>query len=297
MSPPPPTSASQTLSSGSATARPSSTQSDEQPAARSAQIDPDLVMDAAEGNDDAFEQIAERLGGMIGHFARQPIPGLDLDDRRQEALLGLTIAIRTWAERGRDQGVPFEPWAWGVIANQMKRAFAAATRRKALVLIRALSANQSVGGDSNTQHLDQIPSRFPNPARAAEQREEIELAAAKLFDSSPPVARAAAPLLIMGMTRAEACEFLQSRNYKSHTGTLGEQAVRSSLHTATHTRSTGDRRKKRIRARHPDGNTETFSSLREAADAHGLAASTISAAANHGGKAGGCRWAYVNLQK
>ena len=298
MSPPPPTSALQTSTSGSPTASPSSRQFDEQPVARSAPIDEDLVMDAAAGDDDAFEQIAERLGGMVGHFARQSIPGLDADDRRQEALLGLTIAIRTWAERGRAQGFVFDAWCWGVIEKQMRQAFRAATRRKALVLIRALSAHQSIGGnDGGAFYLDNFASRYPDPARAAEQREQIELAAARLFDCSPPVARAAAPLLVMGMSQAEATEFLRSRDYQSHTGPLGEQAVKSSLHTATRSRITGDRRKKRIRARHPDGNTETFSSLREAADAHGLAASTISAAANHGGKAGGCRWAYVNLQK
>ena len=295
---PPPTSASQTLSNGSPTARPSSRRSEEPPPARSAPIDPDLVMDAAQGDNDAFEQIVERLGGMIRHFARKPVPGMDLDDRQQEALLGLTIAIRTWAERGRAQNVIFEAWAWGVIQHHMQRVYASATRNKALVIIRALSAHQHIGGDDGGAfYLDTFASRFPDPARAAEQREAIEIAAAKLFDHSPPVARAAAPLLVLGMSRAEATEFLQSRDYQSHTGTLGEQAVRSSLHTATRTRSTGDRRKKAIRARRPDGSTATYGSLREAADAHHLSPSTISAAANHGGTAGGCRWAYVNLEK
>src|SRR5688500_14317327 len=89
-----------------------------------------LAVRAARGGGVAFEELARRYRPLIGRATLDPPPGVDADDLRQEALLGL---LDTCFRFNRGKG-PFPALARRNVRQRVNRARYAARARKHLVL-------------------------------------------------------------------------------------------------------------------------------------------------------------------
>ena len=140
--------------------------------------DAELAARVVEGDGVAFAELARRYHWLIGWLASRPIPGLERDDQRQEALIGLLQACRDFdSARGR----------FGAIATVCVRSRVLTARQRARqnrhrVLTDALRLEHSARSDvDTTRTLAEILPAGPgaDPAIVVELRDELRVRLAR----------------------------------------------------------------------------------------------------------------------
>ncbi|MEX2209746.1 MAG: sigma-70 family RNA polymerase sigma factor [Patescibacteria group bacterium] len=110
-----------------------------------------LVTRALEGNEDAFEALAERMQASVDRLAHTYFaPGLSKDDIAQEARYGLLKAVRDYRRSGKAGFVTFAELA---MYRQVITAVKTATRDKHLPVNEARSFRQPVGTYSDGEEI------------------------------------------------------------------------------------------------------------------------------------------------
>src|ERR687895_1113659 len=104
-----------------------------------------LAERAGRGDDAAFAELARRYRGLLGTATRYHSTGLDPDDLRQAALIGLHFACRTFDP---GHGCRFAGWARRCVRQALCVALQRAYSRRQLVLTEALH-----DGDDETSQL------------------------------------------------------------------------------------------------------------------------------------------------
>lgn len=115
------------------------------PTARADRPDEALVACARAGDQGAWTQLVERYEPLIGALvARVSLPGAELDDARQEALVGLVGAVRCFEER---VGVPFGAFVTVCMRRQLVTALkrAGADKHRPISYAARLEASGAAG--------------------------------------------------------------------------------------------------------------------------------------------------------
>ena len=137
--------------------------------------DATLANRARDGDSDAFAELTRRYHGLIGHTTRQPAFGLELDDRQQEALLGLFEACHAYdPAKGR-----FGAIATVCVRRRVWNARLTARARKHRILTEAVGLDHPAGDDTTATIADRLPAfERDDPARICELRDELRQRAA-----------------------------------------------------------------------------------------------------------------------
>jgi RNA polymerase sigma factor (sigma-70 family) len=109
---------------------------------------------AGRGDEAAFAELVRRYRGLLGTAVRYRSAGLEPDDLRQAALIGLYFACRSYDP---DRGVRFAGWARRCVRQAIMNAIRWAHGRRQLVLTDALHDGD---GDDPTRQLEH---RLPAP--------------------------------------------------------------------------------------------------------------------------------------
>jgi RNA polymerase sigma factor (sigma-70 family) len=125
-----------------------------------------LAARAAEGDGFAFAELARRYRRLIWAAAHLPPPGLESEDLRQEALLGLLVTCQNYDPA---KGA-FAALARRNVRRRVSRACVAARARKHLVLSDAMR-----DGDDPMHHLAERAAapEGAEPGRVVELRDEL----------------------------------------------------------------------------------------------------------------------------
>lgn len=110
---------------------------------------------AGRGDEAAFVELARRYRGLLGTAVRYQSAGLDPDDLRQAALIGLYFACRSFDPA---HGCRFAGWAQRCVRQAILNALRWAGGRRQLVLTEALHDGEEV--------TRQLEHRVPAPAGA-----------------------------------------------------------------------------------------------------------------------------------
>lgn len=132
--------------------------------------DAELVLRARGGDELAFRRLASRHSDLIDVVvARYFLPGGDKDDLRQEALIGLSEAVRDWQpNRGRS----FRSFAMLCLEREVQAAVIAARRHKRAVLTEAKSLDQRLRSNDGESGL--VGSYLPAPEATTEPQALLE---------------------------------------------------------------------------------------------------------------------------
>lgn len=180
-----------------------------------------LAVKVAAGGSDgeqAFEELLHALQRRVETYAKAFVPGMEADDLRQELRLTIHHACRKWAVRPTES---FVAWANGCMAKRVLQLQRAAGRHKARVLLESVSLHRQVSDRDEADFAGRLIHPAPDPYRVVVRRELVEQAAGDLFDSSNPTARAASPLLLLGLNHSEASAVLRRVGYQTKTGPPG----------------------------------------------------------------------------
>ena len=117
------------------------------------------------------------------------LPGADVDDVRQEAMIGVWKALRDYRP---DAGTTLRSFVAICVRRQCISAVKTATRAKHEVLNRAVYADRPVAGEEDElTQLDMLVAPGADPARIVEDREQLaELLDVVAHDLSPLERRA-----------------------------------------------------------------------------------------------------------
>jgi transposase-like protein len=125
-----------------------------------------LARRAAAGDEAAFAELARRYRPLLGHASMRPPAGLDVEDLRQEALLGL---FDTCARHDPARG----PFAALARCNVRQRVIAASVRARTLKH-RMLTEAAHDGDDPKRWLIQRVPAPAgSDPARVVELRDEL----------------------------------------------------------------------------------------------------------------------------
>src|SRR3954447_13549059 len=132
--------------------------------------DPTLAARAANGDSDAYAELARRYAGLIRQATRHPAYGLTREELRQEALLGLFEACRAYEPGGRHR---FGGVATVRVRHRVTEARKIAGRLKHRLLTEALGIDHPARGQQARSFSEQLASDREDPARIVELREEL----------------------------------------------------------------------------------------------------------------------------
>jgi hypothetical protein len=139
--------------------------------------DAELAARVVKGDGDAFAELADRYRWLIGWLTSRPHPGLEQEDQRQEALIGLLQACRD-----------FDParGSFGAIATIRVRSRVSTARAQAhntrnRIITNALRLEHQAGPDEDRMRT--LAERLPagpgaDPAVVVELRDELRQRAA-----------------------------------------------------------------------------------------------------------------------
>jgi RNA polymerase sigma factor (sigma-70 family) len=102
-----------------------------------------LAARAARGDEVAFAELARRYRGLLGSATRYHAAGVDVDDLRQAALIGLYFACRSFDPR---HGCRFAGWARRCVRQAILNALRWVSGRRQLVLTGALHDGEDAAG-------------------------------------------------------------------------------------------------------------------------------------------------------
>lgn len=115
------------------------------------------VLQARRGNTDVLRSLIRAFKPIIYHFSKKYyIPGADLEDLKQEAIIGLYKAISTYRP---DTNLSFRRFAARCIRANIITAVKTASRRKHEVLTFADSINRMVGDQDKTEMIERLEDK------------------------------------------------------------------------------------------------------------------------------------------
>jgi RNA polymerase sporulation-specific sigma factor len=129
------------------------------------QNDVELLESYRSGNQEAVAVLFARYASLVNRsIANYSIAGVDKDDLKQEAFMGLFSAIRTFK---KDQNASFYTYANHCIANRLKNFLAASSTNKAQIL------NQSIPIDE-VENYKLLENKPTNPESIFIQKESYQ---------------------------------------------------------------------------------------------------------------------------
>jgi hypothetical protein len=215
---------------------------------------------------------------------------MEIDDVRQELLVTLHATCLSWAARGDAPLIP-------VLITELRWQALHLTRkgraRKARLLLRSLSIDKRIAGGDGDTHAHSLRAKpEADPAIAAARGEAIDMQAEALWVAGTPTARAAAPLLMLGLDHRQAAELLNDVGWETRQGPPGRDATRVAIGRAH--RAMGHHRTHRrqpVEQLDETGVVANHKSITAAAKAIGCTPGRISEAVNGNAQtAGGFRW-------
>ncbi len=124
-----------------------------------------LAVRAGKGDQAAFAELARRYRPLLDHFSAGPPAGVEVDDLRQEALLGLLDACKLHdPAKGPFPGLARMNVRWRVSSARSH----ARTAKHRLLTEAAHDAD-----DPKLWLIEQVPSRVADPAQVAELHNEL----------------------------------------------------------------------------------------------------------------------------
>lgn len=165
-----------------------------------------LALRSAAGDEGAFAELAGEMKGAVrAAAARYYAPGLDAEDLRQAALVGLWKGCRTY-DPAKAATADFAAFAGLCMKRNVITAVKTATRLKHAVLATSLSlddAREGADGDASTLHDTLADRRQLEPHVELELRGDLDAIAATIRDDLSPLERDALLAFANGATYAE----------------------------------------------------------------------------------------------